>query len=451
MELKYNTYDIIDRTISIPVNFDTFGVEGDSNSRVVEFRINRYVDNIDLSKKNIFVCFKNAALETGEDEVTDKKFTNTILTFGWAVPSALASSAGTVELYIEFRTTDTDGNIVYRLKTKPITRVIEGTFYIYNNATEYDYHVENTWLATNTDRVDHVDLADDSLPIKVKDRDILFNETKTIAVKNDEMSQILSFRLKRFVNGIDRNPFTIAFCFKNAAGESDMELGCNRMATEDEIFVSWALDSRVTKVPGVVSFYINILGTLASGKKYAWQTNTASFAVSDTLDIENNLDAPPSKWYDDLLIEVDNAIKAASIYAKKADEAYKNVLASEGVSETLLQSCRDSAIEAQQSANEAKDAVNELSKLYIERTNKDQNGLFITVNYSRDDGTLFMTSVLQSSISGATTYDERIETRYSLDGNTVVSTKICPILYDIDGSVTGRFYPLNQMQYHGLI
>jgi hypothetical protein len=70
-------------------------------------------------------------------------------------------------------------------------------------------------------------------------------------------------------------------------------------------------------------------------------------------------------------------------------------------------------------------------KMY--RTVKDVNGVFTTVEWKRNDGTLAIRSVL----SGGTTpnYTTRTISYYATDGTTVLKTTIRTITYDSDGDV----------------
>ena len=442
-----STFVIADRTIILPLNIDTFGVVGDSNSKIVEFRTNRYVDGIDLSTKQIYVCYKNASTETGETECVDIKFTSTTLTFNWIVPAETTTTKGNIEFYVEFRTKDSEGNTTYRLKTKPISQYVEDAFYIYNNVIEPDTSIIDSWLQSNSQRIDRTDLIDADLPFKVDDRTIVFNPDKVIAVENDNLSQALTFRLKRFVDGIDRANATFAFAFRNPQGKSGLMQACNIMHTEDEVFISWALENLVTQISGKVDFFIIALNTLADGKRYCWNTKPTSFIVETTLKIENDLEIPSEKWYETLMLEVDNAVKQASIYANDAKEYYNKTSTVSTIADSTLESCKEAELNAQKYAIEAKEAFSSLKDISITRENKLENGIFETVSYTRKDKTLYCKTTL--------IFDESIQKHtglfvqfYASDGSTITSEKTYPIAYDDEGCMTGYFTILNFLSYH---
>ncbi|MBU5332128.1 hypothetical protein KQI61_07945 [Anaerocolumna aminovalerica] len=445
-----STYDIIDRFIYVPVNTTTFAVQGDNASRVIIFRISRFIDGVDLSSKEIYVCFKTILGTTGETATNNIKYSNSVLEFSWAVPSEVTISEGTVEFYVEFREIDKENEKIYCLKTKPITQDIEKSFSIDNSATEGDFTIEKLFLDENSSHLTRTDLIDSDLPFKVDDRDILMKPTKVIAVFKDNMSQILSFRLRRKVDSIDRGNKTFCFKYMNANGESDICIASNVAIYEDEIYISWALDSKVTKFAGEVTFAIGVIGFLSDGTLYSWNTKPAQFTVEGGLDVESNLVKPVQSWFDSWVIEADNILKQSAQYANQAKDYYYNIDGMDKVIQDLAEKATEQATLARGYANEANNAVTEFNGLYAVRSEKDENNIniFKTVKYYRSDNTLFMISTLNTVID---TYDQRTEVRYDIDGVTLIDTKIHPIKRDIDGIVTGNFGHLGQLQYHGLI
>lgn len=448
MTFKTGVYDIIDRNIILPLNIETFGVVGDENSKVLQFRTDRFVDGADLSSKEIYVCFKNASALTGEKLAENIQFTSKLLTFNWYVPSELTSTAGQVELYVEFRNTDTTNSKVYVLRTTPIVREIKNTFDIYNDATAADYHVLDTFISQNQDKIDRKDLVDSDLPFRVIDREIEFRPTKIIAVQKDNLSQVMTFRLKKVVDNIDRSDMYFTFHFSNADGEKGIDTGCNIMYTEDEIFVSWALDSRATKTPGNVTFKIHINGTLEDGSTYRWNTLEASFEVQRSFDAIDEIQIPGQDWFTSWEAETNNAIGRAASYANTAKDYYYKVMNQATNTDNLVTEITDKVTEAQQYSNIAHEAAISITSLSASRSNKDTNGVFTIVEYYRADNTLHMRSTLQEDVAGSMHYSNRLEQVYEADGATLKSSSNVPITYDADGVITGQFGMLNQLLYH---
>jgi hypothetical protein len=78
----------------------------------------------------------------------------------------------------------------------------------------------------------------------------------------------------------------------------------------------------------------------------------------------------------------------------------------------------------------------ELRDYKVYKLNKDAEGIYTTVEYDRQDGTLAIRSVL----SGGTTplYTTRTITYYDTDGTTLLKTTTRTLSYDADGVLTSE-------------
>ena len=74
--------------------------------------------------------------------------------------------------------------------------------------------------------------------------------------------------------------------------------------------------------------------------------------------------------------------------------------------------------------------------LKMEKFNKDSNGIYTQVDYKREDGTLYMRSVLSGGTSPQ--YTTRTITLYDVDGTTVLQTITHTLTYDSDGNVVSE-------------
>jgi hypothetical protein len=444
------TYEIVDRNINVPMTTSTFAVNGDNDSRVLIFQITRYVDGADLTKKEIYICYKTSSATSGDTLATNMKSTNTVLKFDWIVPSQVTTSSGLISYYVEFRELDKDKNKIYVLRTKTITQKVEDSFNVNNTATAGNYTTEDLFLKANTSHLTRKDLVDNDIPFKVTDRNININPKKTIAVLKDNMSQILSFRLKRTVDGVDRADKTFCFKFINAKGESDFCIASNVTIFADEIIIGWALDSKVTKQAGTVTFAICVLGKLSDGTFYSWNTLSSQITVENGLDVTSSMVVPDQSWFNDWAVEADNVLKQAAQYANTSKDNSSNIDIIKKELVSLSSNITEQVKLAKTYADAAANTTAKINGLYAVRSDKDATDkkTFKTVKYFRSDNSLFMTSIL-TTIN--TTYDQRTETEYDLDGTTVLTSKVYPIVRDIDGMITGQFGNMNQLQYHGLL
>lgn len=435
---KESTFEIIDKKIHIPINIATFSVQGDSNSRILLFKSKRFIDGIDVSNKDIYICFKNAALGTGETKTIDVDIDISYIYFKWTVPSECTVQQGDISFYVEFRDTDELLNKKYIYRTMPISQKVIGNFDVYDDATAKDYIVEDDFLELNKAHFQFPELADDRMPILIKDRDILLKRNYTIAVSGDNMSQILSFRVKRVVNGIDRSNYMFYFAYKRADGKTGIAKGANVMVypNTDEIIVSWALDDRVTYMDGLIQFFLAITGNKSEdGTRYRWRTKNASFMVEKSLDIKSNLPAPSTEWYEELMTEIDNLTKNNLDYYIQNKAFYENIKQWNTEIKSNIEHCFS--------------MLSDVTQCYVIRQDKDINGVFKTISYYRSDNTLSLKSEL-IPVDNTTHYISRKETRYDVDGTTVLSNTTTPILYDEDNTIIGQIPILSQFSYHGI-
>lgn len=450
--IKENTYDIVDRHIFVPIKHTTFAIQGDNASRYIKFKITRYIDSVDLTQKEIWICFQNAEKKTGETQAINIEYTNTMLKFDWCVPSEVTIKDGEIKFYIDFREVSEKDKKIYVLKTETISQNVGESFTVDGSATEVDYTIENEILDVNDSHVMRTDLVDTDIPSTVneKTREITMNRKKVIAMFRDNMSQILSFRIKRKSNGVDRADKIFCFKYKNAKGETDICMATNVFIFDDEIHISWALDSKVTKFPGSVAFSILILGKLEDGKPYIWNSKTTNFTIENGLNVESHMVEPIESWFTSWAIEADNILKLSAQYANESKKYKHDLEGVDKIVESLVDLATEQANLSEKYANQASESVTELSELYAVRSQKDDESpnIFTIVSYYRADDTLYMTSALESTTDK---YDRRTEIRYDLTGTTEINRNIYPINYDEDGVVTGYFGNLGQLQYHGLL
>jgi hypothetical protein len=69
------------------------------------------------------------------------------------------------------------------------------------------------------------------------------------------------------------------------------------------------------------------------------------------------------------------------------------------------------------------------------RSGKDANGKFTTVEFKRQDGTLFMKSVLSGTVDANGNYPTRTETFYQVNGTTSIASIVYSRTFDADGDL----------------
>lgn len=447
------THDIDNRLITVPALAKKILVEGDANSTIITFRIPRYADGVDLSTKEIFVCFQTKDNTTGRTPCKNISFSNAALTFQWTVPPEAAAIPGSLTYHIDFDTVE-DDICVYRLKTLDQTMTVTDSFEVLDNAKASDYLAEKLFLQGNIDRISHSDLSGHGYPYRVNEKTIEMNSSSTVAVVHDNMSRLLQFRLKRFYDGVDRKDMTFCFPYINANGDGDISSACNIFHTDDEIFVGWALDSKVTNTAGMVTFKLGALGYLEDGSFYVWYTDDAEFEVHPAIDVCTLLDEPDFSWYESWAVEADHVIKTASQYCSQTKDYYHMIQSADTAIASQISQINTYLTQIKNYADSLPTivpaAISDFSKITCSRSNIDDSGNYLNLRYTRQDGTLYLTSELigDSTIGN---YTGRKETRYDTDGVTVLSTTQFPLNYDSAGNLSDGLGSMNQLLYHNLI
>ena len=96
------TYDTTEKTLVIPEALKTVGVKGDRNSRLITFSLPEKPDLVDLSASttSLIMDFKNAAGQTGQFPIANKRATDGRVIFSVAMPASMCTEKGTVSVGI---------------------------------------------------------------------------------------------------------------------------------------------------------------------------------------------------------------------------------------------------------------------------------------------------------------------------------------------------------------
>lgn len=130
------TIDVYTREIYIPNGFDTIiGYTGDSGLNTITFRINRYYQNIDLSKGTIKLHWINANNDIGEYPITEfvhieslsSNEIDDVLEFHWKISNQLLYKAGNIQIFCSITVEQEQGLISWASKALSTLKVAEGT------------------------------------------------------------------------------------------------------------------------------------------------------------------------------------------------------------------------------------------------------------------------------------------------------------------------------------
>lgn len=137
-------------------------------------------------------------------------------------------------------------------------------------------------------------------------------------VSGDTNSNILTFEINRFYDGVDLYQKNIRFIVRNKNGVF-MEEAVNEQYNDELLRFSWVLSFAVTQYNGSIEAAIEFFGKTEEGYNYSLKT------VPFTIRIENSIDAtditvePPINWFVDFetrLQALENSVDTSTIVAE---------------------------------------------------------------------------------------------------------------------------------------
>lgn len=141
------------RTITVPSEFKTIGVEGDHAAEIIFFLIDRFYDATDLGAPEIKATIewrRTSGKQITEDidqayikELT--KYTDKVL-IGWVIDKEITEEAGTIEFALRLTETDADNNVNFDFGTMPEKITVAKTLKLYPEIDEIDTEPIDTIL-----------------------------------------------------------------------------------------------------------------------------------------------------------------------------------------------------------------------------------------------------------------------------------------------------------------
>lgn len=104
------------RTIALPNNF-FFGVYNDKDVRTVQFRMERFYDETDLSEFKIQINYVNGAGDGNVYYVEDSEVSDDTITFEWVLGRGVFVTDGTVSFVVCLRKANNDGTVIQEFNT----------------------------------------------------------------------------------------------------------------------------------------------------------------------------------------------------------------------------------------------------------------------------------------------------------------------------------------------
>ena len=316
--------------------------------------MNRYFDGIDLSTKVIQIKYRNALGESGTDTISDIQRKDTTFPFKWTISGGIATASGGVAAAVEVYALNTAYEKIYVWNTTPVEFNVLDTIQPLNNITPYDYDAEIEFYDNNNNSVSYQDMVDDGPPFLIQDRTIINPTLVDFVVTKDTNSQLASFTIQRYYDGIDLSQKTICIKYINAEGNGDRSSIVNMITTDTTLSFSWLIDGKVTMAAGNVRFAIEFIGYNSKGKFYCWQTTPSEFTVVQGLEVDGMIQQPSASWIQSWQIQADQVIKNASESAENAKESEEAAKNSASEAANSAAQSEQSAINSENSANAVK-------------------------------------------------------------------------------------------------
>lgn len=319
---------ITNRDINIPLDLEDIVVQGDVNSRVIIFTLPRYFDNVDLSKKTLKIHFIFKDKTQGYDNLTNIIIDESldIFTCQWKMSKEATIKNGELSFLIEASEQDSENRIIYRWQTKPAIITIEtgisGVSYI---SYTPDKHLRNFIKANKNFKLEGI--SDTGTPILISNRKIMIDDLTNIVVSKDTNSQILSFTIPRFFDGVDLSKKLISIKFLNSSKKGDRSAAVNIETTEDTLTFGWLIEMSATIVPGKLNFAIEFLEIDVNDNLiYCWQTLPATINIEKGLDVDSFVDPMNPSYIQSYINQFNSILNEVKDAALPVDELINTII-----------------------------------------------------------------------------------------------------------------------------
>ncbi len=126
-------------------------------------------------------------------------------------------------------------------------------------------------------------MVDDDEEIVITGRDVAIKNIGTI-VKGDSNSQILTFRINRYYEGVDLSTKNINFIYSLFGQKTtNSETAVNVKIEDNSIVFCWLLSSNVTVSDGTIKALIQFSGEDELNKTYILKTKTFQFKIENSI------------------------------------------------------------------------------------------------------------------------------------------------------------------------
>ena len=293
---------VVDKIIT--GTFEETVVKGDANSTIIYFTLDKYYDGVDLTDNK--TCFVKMMTSSGKkhiqrlEEIMDNG--DDTITVQWTLDEIATSETNSLLFALCFGSSETG----YIWQTA-ISNLVVSEGVVVNTTGSEDYYEDlAAWLIEDTSDVDEKteNMEDYHPTIKIDKRDILLDDNKNMVIQGDNESQLITFEIDRYQDGVDISDKIITIKYINALGK-----GYRAKASKIEIYDTtitfvWLISMSVTAASGNVKFAIEVIGDVRNNDYYIWQTLPASIPVEAGIGVTGFDEEESPDWYLDILNKI---------------------------------------------------------------------------------------------------------------------------------------------------
>lgn len=297
------TLNIEDKVIT--GEFEETVVKGDANSTIIYFTLDKYYDGVDLTDNK--TCFVKMMSSSGKKHI--QRLENFVdngdntITVEWVLDATAASETNSLLFALCFGSSETG----YIWQTAISNLMISEGVVVNTTGSENYYDDLAAWLAEESSiDVDEKtkDMIDEHLTIKIEKRNILLDNNENMVIQGDNDSQIITFEIDRYQDGVDISDKIITIKYINALGRGYRAKASKVEIHDTTITFVWLISMSVTAASGNVKFAIEVIGDVRNNDYYIWQTLPATIPVQAGIGVTGFDEEESPDWYLDILNKI---------------------------------------------------------------------------------------------------------------------------------------------------
>lgn len=185
--------------------------------------------------------------------------------------------------------------------------------------------------------------------------------SKNVSTLGENNSQLITFVMDRYADGVDLVDMLIQIQYKLQSGEEATAGPVNVYASDDKIKFGWAISNIQTQVVQTIQFIVYCTGKLADGESYLLKTKPMSYRIENTLGTGGYIEKPSDEWFlqfeetmNQKMNQVETLTNSAIDSAAGAKESEQNAAQSASTASTLAGQVQSNTAQAKASADAAK-------------------------------------------------------------------------------------------------